>query len=223
MMRKKNKIINHLAFTMIELVMVIVVLGILAALAIPRFDRDVRQEAAANILSAIRYTKHMALIDNKADPRINNWQRALWAIRFTVSSTDLDATYYTIATDDSRNGSISKKESAIDPSNGKYFYNSSGSFSSRANDESPNIFIGHKYGINSINFSGGCSNSNKHIAFDYFGRLHNGIGSATNDYATYQNQDCNITLGFQSSGVDDISIIIEKQTGHTYIDGQPDS
>jgi prepilin-type N-terminal cleavage/methylation domain-containing protein len=225
---RNYKYIKKSAFTLIELVFVIVVLGILAALAIPRYDRDLRQEAADNILSAIRYTKHMALIDNKTDPRTNtypngDWQKALWAIRFTVSTTDPDATYYTIATDENRNGSISKKESAIDPSNGKYFYNSSGSFASKANDESPNIFIGHKYGINSITFTGGCSNANKHVAFDYFGRLHNGIGSATNDYATYQTQDCNITLGFQSSGVDAISIIVEKQTGHAYIDDQPDS
>ena len=217
------------AFTLIELIFVIVVLGILAAMAIPSYNRDLRQEAADNIISAIRYTKHMALIDNKTDPRpksyssTGDWQKSLWAIRFTVSSTDTDATYYTIATDENRNGSISKKEAAIDPSNGKYFYNSSGSFASRASDESPNIFIGHKYGIDSISFSGGCSNSNKHIAFDYFGRFHNGIGSATNDYATYQNQDCNITLGFQSSSIDDISIIVEKQTGHAYIDGQSDS
>ena len=226
---RNYKYIKKSAFTLIELVFVIVVLGILAALAIPRYDRDIRQEAADNILSAIRYTKHMALIDNKTDPRsksyssTGDWQKSLWALRFTVSSTDPDATYYTIATDENRSGSISKTESAIDPANGKHFYNSSGSFASRASDESPNSFIGHQYGISSISFSGGCSDTNKHVAFDYFGRLHNGIGSATNDYGTYQNQDCNITLGFESSGVEDISIIVEKQTGHAYIDGQPDS
>lgn len=227
--QEKTSYFGQAAFTMLELVFVIVVLGILAAMALPRLDRDIRQEAADNILSSIRYTRLMALTDNKTDPRTNtypngDWQKSLWAMRFTVSTSNPDGTYYTIATDANRNGSIDKNESAIDPANGKYFFNTSGGFANMASDESPNVFIGHKYGINNITFGGGCSSSNKHVAFDYFGRLHNGIGSATNDYATYQTQDCNLTF---SSTNDDaflpFSIIIEKQTGHAYIAGQPDS
>ena len=61
---------------MIELVMVIVVLGILAVLAMPRLDRDLRQEAGDNILSAIRYTQHMALMDDVTNPNDNEWQKA---------------------------------------------------------------------------------------------------------------------------------------------------
>lgn len=208
---------------MIELVLVVVVLGILGALALPRLERDVRQEAGDNILSAIRYTQHLALVDDKMDPRYSDWQKSLWAIRFTVSSSDPEGTYYTIGTDSNRNGSIDKSETAIDPSNGKYFYNSSGSFASRASDESPNVFIGHRYGIESIDFTGGCSNDNKHIAFDHFGRPHNGIASAGNDYGTYMTEDCNIKIGFKGTDLDDLTIIIEKQTGHAYIDGEPDS
>lgn len=219
--QKRNE--TEPAFTMIELVFVIVVLGILAALAIPRLDRDIRQEAADNILSALRYTKHLALVDDKTDPRHNDWQKSFWAMRFVVSTSNPDNTYYTIASDANRSGSIDKSESAIDPANGKYFYNSSGTFAGRAKDESPNIFIGHKYGISNITFSGGCSNSNKHVAFDHFGRLHNGIASAGNDYGTYQTQDCHITIQFQNSSINNLHIIVEKQTGHIYIQGQPNS
>ena len=208
---------------MLELVFVIVILGILAALALPRLDRDIRQEAADNILSAIRYTRLLALTDDKTDPEDNNWQAELWAIRFTLSSTNPDSTYYTIATDKNGNGAIIKAEAAIDPYTGQYLYNTSGSFASRAADESPNIFIGHNYGIDGINFTGGCSNSNKHIAFDHLGRPHTGIASATNTFSTYINQDCTITFSFKSSNINDLSIVIEKQTGRAYIVGQPDS
>ena len=56
------------AFTMIELVFVIVILVILAAMDIPSFDRDLRQGAKDNILAAISLTQHIALIDNITDP-----------------------------------------------------------------------------------------------------------------------------------------------------------
>ena len=62
--------------------MVIVVLGILAALALPRMERDYRQEAGDNILSAIRFAQHNALMDNVTEPSDAQWQRKFW--RFGV-------------------------------------------------------------------------------------------------------------------------------------------
>lgn len=213
------------AFTMIELVFVIVVLGILASLALPRMDRDLRQEAADNILSAIRYTQHLALNDNKTDPFNPNWQQKLWMIRFTVSSNN-ESTFYTVSSDIDTSGTVNKNESAIDPVNGKYMYNTSGATVGIDSDESPNIFIGKKYGINSLTLNGGCSA--QHIAFDHLGRPFNGLKTtssgtlATNDYAKYMNSDCNMTFGFSDSSIDPLSIIIIKETGYAYIDGQED-
>ena len=55
MIKKGNKMQKN-AFTMIELVFAIVVLGILTAIGLPNIDKDNRQEAADIILSNIRYT-----------------------------------------------------------------------------------------------------------------------------------------------------------------------
>ena len=206
------------AFTMIELVFVIVVLGILAALALPRFDRDLRQEAADNVLSSIRYTQHLALNDDKTDPFDNNWQQKLWSIHFISAAS---GSYYTVSSDLDKSGlPAEKSETAIDPVNGKYMYHHHNN--PVQGNESPNLLIGKKYGIGSIDFTGtGCAQ--KHIAFDQLGRPHNGIGSASNDYSTYMNTDCNITFNFTGNAATSFNIIIKKETGYAYIEGQDDS
>ena len=210
------------AFTMIELVFVIVVLGILAALALPRIERDLRQEAADNILSAIRYTQHLALNDDKTNPFINDWQKSLWTIRFSSNGD-----HYTIGSDMDRAGNIDKIESAIDPLNGKYMYNNSASPQA---DESPNIFLNKKYGITTIAITAGCTNpagtaiSTLHIAFDNLGRPFRGVSAATNTFDRYVNQDCNLTFSATNTFPGEpIVINISQETGYAFVVGQPES
>ena len=198
-------------FSMIELVFVIVVIGILTSLAIPRMERDRQIEAIDNILSAIRYTQQKALVDDKTDPSDSYWQRKLWSIRF-ANITNKNS-YYVIGSDENKNGSISKDESAIDPANGKHFYTANST--SIASDESSNILIGKKFGINKITFAGGCANVT-HIAFDRLGRPHVGLGSAGYKYSTYMKDDCNITFDYIDS-TPGFTITIEAETGYTYV------
>ena len=207
------------AFTMLELVFVIVVLGILAALAMPRMDRDLRQEAADNVLSSIRYTQHLALIDDKTDPfdLLGTWQKKLWAIRFTTATS---GSYYTVGSDANKINGIEKPETAIDPTNGKYMYHLH--TNPVQGDESSNVLLGKKYGVGTINYNGGCSNA-QHVAFDQLGRPHNAIGGASNTYDKYMLSDCNLTFNFTGNAATPFNIIIKKETGYAYIDGQDDS
>jgi len=224
-MKRKNRLTP--AFTLLELVFVIIVIGILAALSLPRMERDIRQEAADNILSAIRYTQHLALIDNKHKFNVYDWQKTLWMIRFEKYGSDI---IYKIGTDREEDGNIDKKDAAIDPLSKKYIFSTD---ATQDSDESKDIFLTKLYGIESVTFNnckGAQATDAKHIAFDHKGRVYRGIlntsstsgGGATNNYATYvKNGQCEITFG--SSSFDNIKIIILEETGFAYIDGQPDS
>ncbi|HIP85432.1 MAG TPA: type II secretion system protein [Pyrodictium sp.] len=210
------------AFTMLELVMVLVVIGILAALAIPRMDRDIRQEAADNILSAIRYTQHLALMDNKTNPSDPEWQKKLWHIRFERYGGNTPTTwFYSISSSMDGNRNIDIKEVAIDPANGLRMNNTNSATGIGLKD-SPSVFISEHYGIEDIKLTGGCS-ENQHIGFDHLGRPHVNIYDASNDYRSYMSSDCKMTFKFSDSSIKEFKIIIEQETGHAYIDGQPNS
>lgn len=215
------------AFTMIELVFVIVVLGILTAMAIPRMDRDLKQEAADNILSSIRYTQHLALLDDKHKFDNAKWQQRFWHIVFgTCTGNDR---YYMVGSDDnmtsSTNAYFTQNEAALDPTNGKPMFWSNGTDCSTGGDNtvSENIFISKKYGVTNISTTGGCSNN--YIGFDHLGRPYGSSfsNSSKPNNAGYMNSDCNLTFSSSNSAFDPFSIIINKETGYAYIDGQPDS
>jgi len=204
------------AFTIMELTAIIVVLGILAMVAMPRLQRDLRQELKDNILSAIRYTQHLALTDDKCNPYDAKWQMRLWKISFSTSKISNRAFFYTISSDINQNGYVSKNESAIDPSNGKYMYNSNAN-TTIDRDESSTIFIGKRFGVNKIDFSGGCS-SVHHIAFDHYGRAYSGVNKAKNLFAKYMKFDCLITIYFADTNIEPLKITIQKESGYVSAD-----
>lgn len=69
------------AFTLLELVFAIVVIGILAATIIPSTNTNSSAEAATQLASHIRYTQHLAMMDDKYRAS-STWFRDRWQIRF---------------------------------------------------------------------------------------------------------------------------------------------
>ena len=215
------------AFTLIELVFVIVVLGILASLAMGRMDRDLRQEAASTILSHIRLTQQLALRDNKHRQDNNPlWQRAYWQFGFRRCGTSIA---YRIGSDTSLGGNgvngLANIEAALDPIDGKYLRTAS--CSENARDESPSVLITKKYGIlnSGVVQSGGCSS--RSISFDYLGRPHTNSTYNNADFSHIMSTDCNLTFTLSTDqdndGNDDVfTITIKSETGHAFIVGQED-
>jgi len=217
----QNHYKNHqVAFTLLELITVIIVLSILATLSIPRLRRDLKQEAADNILADIRYAQYLALTDYKHRADKPRWQRSFWRIGFNICRED---DYYEYIGSDSMDyrGGIDIVEAAIDPSNGKKML-WSGSCSDGGNDITSNrIFLSHKFGIVKVETSGSCS-SNNYIGFDHLGRPHNGFTrSNTPNYASIIQTECHFT--FTMTDETDFTIIINPETGYAYIEGQENS
>ena len=83
------------AFTMLELVVVIVVIGILAMAALPRLEQDHIGSAVDDIMAAVRRTQLLAMQDSKVDPTTNpgspTWHTGRWTIeiagdRYTITN-----------------------------------------------------------------------------------------------------------------------------------------
>ncbi len=78
-MYKKNILIKQ-AFTMIELIIVIVVIGILAAVMIPKTDTEPARDAANQLSRHIQYAQHLAMVDDVYDDTDPNWPDNRWGV-----------------------------------------------------------------------------------------------------------------------------------------------
>lgn len=204
-------------FTMLELVFVIVVLGILAVVALPRLDRDNSQGAANTVLSNIRYTQHLALNDYKHRFDSHQWQQRFWKIAFsTCANGDV---FFRIGSDDDMDsgGTFEEAEAAIDPTTGKPIYAVDASADCENDtDVSSEIFLSHRFGVTAYDDSG--CNDLSHIGFDHLGRPHQGFGnSASADYSSYMDTNCTFT--FTMSNGETFGINIAQETGAVQIVG----
>ena len=221
------------AFTMIELVIVIVVIGIIAMVTIPKYDQNRVLIAAQQIASHIRYAQHLAMIDNKTnliaksaprpatDPNGDQWWRERWTIAFT-KNTNGGKWGYSIYSDSSRNGSLnSQNEAAPDPQNPNRLLTASTMVSIPANQLNNKLNIGKTYGIKNVTFSGGCAqNGNQAISFDEKGRPFlnaSTTGARANPSTGRIAKRCEINIGdgdTNATSTNVAKICIEAETGY---------
>lgn len=212
------------AFTMMEVITVIAVIGVLVAVAIPRSGSNRLSEAATQLISHIRYTQHLAMIDDKFDLSDNDWYKERWQIMFASTVGSGNSWSYMIFSDSlgASTGSPDVNEHAVNPSDSSKFLTGGYSTGNIAFDDSratTELNIGKKYGITNVTLSSSCSISGTtRIAFDHLGRplrgaFHNYSSAypAANRLITSQ---CIITL---TDNTGNISIAIEPETGYSCI------
>ena len=223
------------AFTMIELVFVIVVVGILAAIMIPKLNRNASREAANQILTHIRYTQHLAMQDDKYENFINNqsklWFKMRWGIAFNntslydeclIDKPGIKTWKYNVFFDNSFKGNInSESEVANDIyKSGKLL---SGGWSGMSTDACKKINkelnLGKRFGITSVDFKDGCSGMQT-INFDEMGRPMKVVSVTKNrgakrPYDRLLKKDCSITITDKRGN--QTTITIEKESGFSSI------
>ena len=199
---------KRFAFTMLELVFVIIVIGILAVLAMPNFNRHPLQEAAEQLAGHIRYTQHLAMVDDKFDPTDPLWFRENWQIEFTSTASNV---FYKIYSDKDQEGNADNNELALDPLTGDKLYVDT------INGTSDRTNLKKKFGITAVAFSAGC-NTGKELSFDVLGRPYYYITGAApladNIYQYLLHQDCNILLTHQDGSA---RITIRPETGYVSV------
>jgi prepilin-type N-terminal cleavage/methylation domain-containing protein len=216
------------AFTLLELIIVIVVIGILATAILSRRKDNSLQEAALQLISDIRYTQHLALTDDKYDPRDSEYHKGRWQIVFSNSRFSDNQPAYTIFSDKDfghgYSGDPTKTEIAKNIMNHDRLM--TGGYGTSALDIKSNSFKGNKklnlgktYGITNVSLSNGCHYAR--LSFDHMGRPMTGDQSTM--YAPYKagskrllvKKRCEITLTSYTS--ETLKIAVEPETGYAHI------
>lgn len=189
------------SFTILELIIVLIVTGILAVVTMPHFEKDDLLIATEQVVRHIRYTQHLAMVNDVYDNKNPIWYKAMWRISFrsnncyvVSSNTDFDMNY-------------DREESAIDPLTKTLLYSNVPCI--QDSTDNGNMFLSEKYEIDKIEFNAACGD-NRFIAFDNLGRPHKTLIEA-NDLLK---AECRIT--FHSDARSSV-ITILPETGYVKI------
>ena len=213
---------------MLELVVVIVVIGIIAAAALPRINDDHIAEAADQVVSHIRYTQHLAMQDSKFDPTDARWFRKRWSITFTQAAFcggGNEWRYSVYHDDGNTTGNLnSVNEVARDPLDPNRFMSSG--WAGIANADCANVSnkynLTTNFGITNVQFRGVCGQAGlQTLSFDEFGRPMRSVstpngGGATRGYnrLVYNGQNCQIVL---TTARRTATITIAPETGFVHV------
>jgi len=213
------------SFTLLEMIIVIVVIGIISVAFLSKNARDPLYEAALQVVEHIRYTQHLALIHDPYSLKNPQWYKERWQIVFGTNKNSDYKPAYTIFSDKGKHsGDPSSSEIAKNPANVNLLMCGGYTGSKELNVVDPKfkgmkvLNLGLTYGVTSYKLEDGCSGAR--ISFDFLGRPLKGDSRTLR--GPYQagtkrliSKDCHILLTSKNRT---IVITVKAESGYTYIE-----
>lgn len=207
------------AFSFIEVILVVFLLGILSTFVFPKIQKDNVLLAANQVAMHLRYTQYLALLDDKSNLG-EQWYKRYWRLFFhsgLVGDSKEHEWRYTVFSDDGRfsGNPNSMNQIANDPANiGKKLTSGFNAQSYKDSRISPNLNLSKTFGIKNITFKD-CGAKNQTISFDNYGAPSGTVKSAKSPFSRRFAKNCIITL-YDKNGKN-YSIVVHAVSGFVQV------
>lgn len=206
-MRMKN------SFSLLEIILLILLISIITTLFIPKQQHSNLDLAADRIVTYLKYTRNLALNDNRFDHTSDNWHRQRWTLKFLNCWQSVGGLYFIVVSDRNKDNygyPFKKVDCAKDPLTNKYLY-SHGKCGDHQ-DNNKYVQLTREYGVTEVKISCNTTDSIGQITFGNDGRVYSKFGKSATEFEI--KEKCFIEL-FENEHNSKI-ITIEPTTGYIH-------
>jgi type II secretory pathway pseudopilin PulG len=201
------------SFTIVEIIITILIISIILTLSTPKNTNSKLKYAKEQIIIHLKYTRYLAMLDNKFDHNNQKWFKKRWTLKFQNCRTEIGGVYYLIYSDKDASGYQPKKiETLKDPLTNKYIYSY---YCEEDNlvDKLEQVKITEYFGVSKAEISCNDTSTIGQLSFGNDGNLYTYFDSI--DSEAYKiTEQCKIKL-YDLDNQSEI-INIEPSTGYIY-------
>ncbi|MCI0500774.1 MAG: type II secretion system protein [Epsilonproteobacteria bacterium] len=169
------------SFSLLELLIIISVVAIVVTHSIQKNNLSKIKIAKNQILLHLKYTRYIAMLDNKYDKEDALWHKKRWSLKFLNCQSAIGGIYYVVYSDLDNNGAIKKTEALKDPLTNNYIY-SYQCTKDNLYDKSKFVLLSQEYEIQSVDISCNETSTIGQISFGYDGKVYARNGTHEDDY-----------------------------------------
>ncbi len=197
------------SFSLLELIFVILIVSIVATQSNIKNQLSKIKLAKSQILLHLKYTRYIAMLDNKYNINDSEWFRKRWTMKFLNCQKSIGGIYYVIYSDEDKNGAIGKDETLKDPLTSNHIY-SFQCTKDKLSDKSKFVLLTQEYDIENINVSCNSTSTIGQLSFGFDGNVYTRLGNKPDDYILKEH--CVISI-FDKYGQKE-EILVHKNSGY---------